>query len=186
MSGARKRQHGGDGADGGDKGLLNEVLPDPRQAVDDLAAGGPRSRTAEHLKRILAAAGAGLALEAACVVHSDDAATQTKPIPQTAPQGDPPPPPPPPPPEPGGYGVVDPMPMPYLEPDTRPGTLKLESTPVARIFVDGVPTGRETPRALELPTGRHTISLKAKGRTTMTFTVDIAPGETISEKRQLD
>jgi PEGA domain len=44
-----------------DKKMLNELLPDPKQAEEDLARGGPRDRTRAHLKRIVAA---GLAMAA--------------------------------------------------------------------------------------------------------------------------
>ena len=37
------------------KGLSNEKLPDPKSAPSELSKGGPRTRTAAHLKRIVAA-----------------------------------------------------------------------------------------------------------------------------------
>jgi len=202
---------GGDDGDGGDrsdgeaaraKGLANEMLPDPSQAEDDLAAGGPRGRTIDHLKRILAAAGAGLALQGSAVLGAEgsapsggaarDKGSDTSGKGSPAADQPPPPPPPPPtlPPEPPGYGVVDPLPpsdripRPVPAHPIRTGKLRLMSTPEADIIVDDAPTGKKTPQHLRLPPGVHTITLRA-GKLEQTFTVEIVEGKTITEKRDL-
>ncbi len=96
------------------KGLANEILPDPSQAEQDLAAGGPRGRTVEHLKRILAAATLAFAAEG-CTTPSGGAPEKKGSDPGSQGGGPPTPPPPPRLPEPAGYGVVDPLPDPSYE-----------------------------------------------------------------------
>lgn len=113
---------GNDERDQRAKGLANEILPDPSQAEDDLAAGGPRGRTVEHLKRILAAAGAAVTLQGAVAVvvaaegcTPSGGAAEKKASDAGSKDGGQPAPPPTRPPEPPGYGVVDPIPEPYDE-----------------------------------------------------------------------
>src|SRR5579859_5118546 len=95
-----------------DKKLLNEVLPDPKQAKDDLARGSPRDRTSQHLKRILAAGVAALGMGG--LARADTSTPPGGKNPTDGKQGDKPPVPKPPVPDPG-YRVVDPVPMPYIE-----------------------------------------------------------------------
>ena len=105
------------------KGMANEILPDPSQAKHDLAEGGPRGRTIEHLKRILAAAALTVAASGctpsggAADKKAGDAGTK-----EAAPDGRSVPPPPPQPPPPivdPGYGVVDPLPDPSYRSDSE-------------------------------------------------------------------
>ena len=60
------------------KHLLNEVLPDPKNAGSDLAEGSPRSRTVKHLKRILATS---LAVPLAAAVTSCHGYVVVDPVP---------------------------------------------------------------------------------------------------------
>ena len=89
-----------------DKRMLNEILPDPTRAAADEDAGGPRARTADHLKRILAAS---LTLKLA----TDAAACGHKPQIPEPPHQQPPP----------SYGVVDPVPPPPTIPGPREAPL---------------------------------------------------------------
>jgi hypothetical protein len=170
-----------------EKKLQNEILPDPSQAETDLTAGGPRRRTIEHLKRILATAGTGLALQGPAVACAQDAGSPGGATSKPADAGrqDRPTPPPTPPPEPPSYGVVDPIPYPAQDPEApRPGKLRLISKPEAEIIVDGEATGKRTPHRLRLNAGSHTITLRA-GAVEQTFTVEIESGKTVTEKRDL-
>src|SRR5438067_6269926 len=103
------------------KKLLNEVLPDPKQAERDLGAGSPRDRTAAHLKRIVAAA-AALHLGAAVADNSvpgdkgKDGKNQKPPEAQKPPEK---------PPEQPGYLVVDPVPPPYINRNEGEGWLRI-------------------------------------------------------------
>jgi hypothetical protein len=175
-------------SDENDKGMLNEILPDPTRGAEDLADGLPRRRTADHLRKILAA---GLALQLASDIAgcSSPAPTPPKP-PAMAPPGQQPNtrnPPAPPwlPPNGPGYGVVDMLPNPSLLP--LGGFLSLTSTPVARITIDGRETGLDTPQAaIPLRPGRHRIRLDVPAeQMSRTFEVEIASGETLIEDRDL-
>ena len=185
-----------------DKKLLNEVLPDPGQAKE-AARGTPRDRTVEHLRKVMAAA-AGLALAPGAVL-----ADVTPPPGKdgNAKQGDPsksgdgkakdgdagkkgkqaqkqkPPPA-----EPPSYGVVDPMPEPYIDKKGKPGFLRLSSTPVgAHISIDGVDGGLKTPQAkIQLQPGYHAVTLtSADGKSSQSFTVQIRSRETATETHDL-
>jgi hypothetical protein len=149
-----------------DKGLLNELLPDPNRALKDLAEGTPRGRTAEHLKRVLAA---GLALSLSTEVAGCGSPGRSAQKPD----------------EPRGYGVVDPVPPP--PPFVIPGFLSLKSTPVANITIDGQPTGLKTPQMnISLAAGIHTIRLDVPAKKLeQNFSVEIISGNTRSEVRDL-
>jgi hypothetical protein len=153
--------------DKNEKRMLNEILPDPERAATELASGGPRKRTAEHLKRILTMSLVG----AAGAIAPKGEAT---PVPRQQRQERPPfivvdslPPPPPPPPQP-----------------PKPGYLSITSTPVADITIDGKATGLKTPQVLELKPGTHTIKLTA-GDLEDTFMIQIDAEKTRSEERKL-
>jgi hypothetical protein len=149
-----------------EKRLLNEILPDPERAAEELSSGGPRKRTAEHLKRILAMSLVGPVVAGS--MAQDGKATQN---------------PPPPPPRPPAFGVVDPVPPPPPAPP-KPGYVSIKSTPVADIAIDGKATGLKTPQVIELKPGTHTIKLTA-GDLEQTFTVQIDSEKTKSEDRNL-
>ncbi|MCX7060563.1 MAG: SUMF1/EgtB/PvdO family nonheme iron enzyme [Gammaproteobacteria bacterium] len=57
--------------------------------------------------------------------------------------------------------------------DKLPGRLKLVSTPVAAISVDGKPYGNTPQEALELPAGRHQLSLSAARHQPQQIDIDI-------------
>lgn len=154
-----------------DKGMLNELLPDPTRTAAELSEGTPRSRTVDHLKRILAA---GLTLQLAGDVASCGSAPGDTQKPKE--------------PAPSSYGVVDPIPPPFIKRSEAPGFLTLKSTPSADITVDGTPTGLMTPQnKIELSPGIHTIGLTAPGRKKpeRSFSVEIVSGETRSEVHDL-
>jgi hypothetical protein len=143
--------------DGHDKGLSNEKLPDPTRVEPSRVPDSPRTRTAEHLKQLLAA---GLALQLAAGAACRSTGYLVV---------DPVPPPPPP---------RNPAPT---------GFLALTSIPVADISIDGRPTGLKTPQMkIELTSGTHTITLAVSGTSlTQTFTVDITTGVTTTLERVL-
>jgi hypothetical protein len=164
-----------------DKGLLNEVLPDPKQGERDLRGGSPRDRTSAYLRKVMAAA-AGIALNVQGASHADVTPPpkdgDKKPGDSRPKDGNKPKEPEPPPP----YGVVDPMPMP--PPDTgKPGILKLSSTPSgAAISIDGVAQNLKTPqKKLKLAPGMHTITLTTDKGVVGNFTVEIKPGQTLTQ-----
>jgi hypothetical protein len=145
------------------KRLLNEVLPDPERAAAELSAGGPRKRTAEHLKRILTLSLMGAA---GTMPHGTEAMPASKPRQERPP-----------------FRVVDSLPPPPVPPTPpKPGYLSLKSNP--DITIDGKATGLKTPQLIELKPGTHTIKLTA-GDFEQTFTVQIQPEQTRSEDREL-
>lgn len=169
------------------KRLLNEVLPDSKRATER-EGGTPRARTAEHLRRIMAA---GLVLQLSGDLAGCGSADPPKP-PEPAVQQ------PQPPrvssgregeasPSPGsvGYGVVDALPPPT--PPRALGFLHLESTPIANIIVDGRRTGLATPQTrLRLTAGSHEIRLEAEdGGLVDRFTVEIVGGALQSVTRNM-
>ncbi len=172
-----------------DKGMLNEVLPDPAQAKEE-RRGSPRERTSQHLQRVLAAA-AGLALTLQGVPgHADVTPPQKgqpdggkKPGDKDAKPGNPPKP------EPPGYGVVDPMPEPYIDRSVgAPGFLKLTTTPAgASILIDGKDTGSKTPqKKIKLTPGIHAVTVTSADKAVSeNFTVEIKSGATVTEARDL-
>lgn len=164
-----------------DKGLLNEVLPDPTAAARDLARGTPRERTRKHLGRLLAAAGLALPFAAA---RADNSLPPT----QTGDKGKPTdgnkgkPPQPSPPPEPPGYGVVNPMPPPFIERNDKPGFLTLRTTPPLPITLDGVATGLKTPQQrMKLSPGPHTLTFTDSNGVAHNFSVVIRSGRVQSQ-----
>jgi PEGA domain len=169
-----------------DKGLMNEVLPDPTRGAGE--RGTPRERTAGHLKRLLAA---GLAL-APGLVHADTTTPGGK-KPGDAGAAKPDdakgkPPQPPQQPQQPSYDVVDPIPPPYIEKKAPPGFLNLRSLPDAEIFVDGKNTGLKTPqKKIKLNPGTHAITLKVPEQALEeSFTVEIKTKETATITRKLE
>ena len=173
-----------------DKGLLNEVLPDPSQA-DDLKFGSPRERTTRHLRQILAAA-AGVGMIASGGARADNSIPPTgkeKPTDKTTP-GDKPPTKgePPhvtePPAKPPSYWVVDPMPPPTRIIQGPPGFVDIESTPPSSVFVDGTPEGATPIKHLSLDPGQHIIELRLPGQGEA-FTIMVKSGKTQVLKKDL-
>jgi hypothetical protein len=185
-----------------DKKLLNEILPDPTQAAD-AARGSPRERTVEHLRKVMAAA-AGLAMGAGTALadvtpppgkdgqaKQGDAAKQGDgkakdgDAGKTGKQAQKPKQPPPTPPS---YGVVDPMPEPYIDKKGKPGFLRLTTKPVgAHILIDGSDGGLKTPQSkISLSPGIHAVTISLPGKVNKNFTVEIRSGETISERYDLE
>jgi hypothetical protein len=158
------------------KGLINEVLPDPEQAARDLSSGSPRDRTTAHLRRIVAAAAAAaLPLSGALADNSvpggkkDDKKGTAESRPAS------------PPPE-VSYGVVDPMPPPYINKNPGEGTLRIESTPSGcRVSIDGVDTGLLTPiKKYTAAAGMHAISVTTPdGKITKNATIELKAKETV-------
>ncbi|HZS36946.1 MAG TPA: hypothetical protein VFF06_08970 [Polyangia bacterium] len=162
-----------------DKGLLNEVLPDPTRGAGE--RGTPRERTASHLNRLLAAAGLALAPGLARADNTvpggggkppGEAKPGKKPDDAKKPEE--------PKPEPPGYGVVDPIPEPYIEKKAEPGFLRLSSKPSCAISIDGKATGLMTPQQkIKLSPGLHTITLNVPSSTQQeNFTIEIRSNQT--------
>jgi hypothetical protein len=61
-------------------------------------------------------------------------------------------------------------------PHAATGTLRVTTTPWSEVFEGGRRLG-ETPVQLELPAGRHVLTLRAEGRPARTETVEITEGE---------
>jgi hypothetical protein len=155
------------------KKLLNEILPDPKQAERDLQKGSPRARTAEHLKRIVAAA-AALQLGTAVADNSvpgDKGKNGNKPPDAQKPPERPP--------EPPGYGVVDPMPPPYINRNEGEGYLTIESKPPgAQVMIDGASVGLTPVGKFTVTPGMHAITATAPGMVTKNLTVKVKKGKT--------
>jgi hypothetical protein len=68
----------------------------------------------------------------------------------------------------------------------RPAVLQVLTNPGASILVDGRPAG-EAPltRPLELPSGRHVVTLLKNGRTALSEEVELGAGETKNFRREL-
>jgi hypothetical protein len=179
---------------------MPEVLPDPTQAAEAGRA-SPRDRTIEHLRKVMAAA-AGLALGGSAALAdvtpppgNDGKAKQGDPNKtgdgkakeggdkkgKQAQQKKPEQPPP-------SYGVVDPMPEPYIDRKGKPGFLRVSSTPPgATILLDGNDSGLVTPQSsIKLQPGVHAITLNIpKRKISETFTVEIVSGQTVTEQHDL-
>ena len=171
-----------------DKGLATEILPDPTEAERSLGEGSPRERTAAHLRKIVAAA-AGMAFSAGIAGGAlgdatvpggdknggkDGKGKEVKPV-------EPKPPDP-------GYGVVDPIPEPYINRVQGTGFLEVRSTPDgAVISVDGTDIGKKTPlKKWKLQAGSHVITLvSADGKVTENVSVEIKPKQTVKLTRDL-
>jgi len=160
------------------KGLTNEVLPDPEQAARDLAGGSPRDRTAAHLRRIVAAAAAAALPFAGGGALADNSVPGGKNNDKkgTAESGRPSPPPD------IGYGVVDPMPPPYVNKNTGEGALRLDTTPSGcTVLVDGVKLREKTPvKKHKLSAGIHAISVTSPdGKLAKNATVQVKADELV-------
>jgi PEGA domain-containing protein len=155
------------------KKLLNEVLPDPKQAERDLKTGSPRDRTTAHLRRIVAAA-AALQLGTAVADNSvpgDKGKDGNKPPEAQKPPEKPP--------EPPGYLVVDPVPPPYINRNEGEGWLRIESKPPgAEVLVDGEVAGK-TPLKYKVAPGSHAVTAQLAGGPTANVTVDVKKGKTV-------
>jgi hypothetical protein len=164
-------------SDGNDeKGLMNEVLPDPT-AAKSAAKAGPRERTSAHLSRLLAAASLAVGGAAGADTTPPNAGKNDGNTPK---QGDKPSQPQPPP---RHYDVVDPIPQPYIDRSAAPGFLDLSSKPEAEITVDGEATNQKTPqKKLKLTPGVHAITLTVKKPAlSESFTVEISSGKTLKK-----
>ncbi|MBL0214405.1 MAG: PEGA domain-containing protein [Myxococcales bacterium] len=64
------------------------------------------------------------------------------------------------------------------------GTLKLQSKPAARIFIDGVDSGKTTPASMMLPAGKHKVTFLV-GAEKFTYQVAIEPDKTVSLTKDL-
>ena len=178
-----------------DKGLLNEVLPDPSLA-GDLKHGSPRERTARHLRQILAATAAGVSLLASGNVAQGDNSIPP-PGGATKPDGKgakgvkpeqkkhPPIKEPEPPQKPPGYWVVDPMPPPARIIEGA-GHLTLTSTPNAEIIIDGEASGTTPMLGFELASGHHVVELRpVGGGPSEVFAIELKKGESLTLKKDL-
>jgi hypothetical protein len=165
-----------------DKGMLNEILPDPKQAERDLARGSPRDRTSAHLRRIVAAAAAALLPLQGALADNSVPGDKTK---EDKKKGaDTQKPPDTPPPQPPGYGVVDPMPMPYVNPSGKTGILRVLTKPAgATVLLDGEDLGQKTPiNKYKLGVGPHTITVTSPdGTITKNLGIDMKAGQTVKE-----
>jgi hypothetical protein len=162
-----------------DKKLLNEVLPDPQQAERDLRTGSPRDRTRAHLKRIVAAAAAlqlGTAWADNTIPGGDkpknDKGKQTKKEPR--------------PPDPPSYGVVDPMPPPYINRNEGEAFLTIESTPPgAHVLIDGANVGQTPVTKSRVSPGTHAITVTNDFTNNKNVTVDVKRDKTVKQSFDL-
>jgi hypothetical protein len=140
----------------------------------------PRDRIASHLRRILVAAGMALPQ----IGHADTS-TPSGNKGKTPTKKDPPKSSPARPPTGHHYEVVDMLPEPYIE-RKETGTLELRSNPPgATILIDGKDPGKKTPlNKWKLAAGVHAVTVKLGG-VIQNFTVEIMPGETHVETRDL-
>jgi hypothetical protein len=61
---------------------------------------------------------------------------------------------------------------------SRPATVKLEIKPRAEVFLDGVSQGRTPPlTALQVPPGKHIVSLRQSGYRPVDLPLDVRAGE---------
>jgi hypothetical protein len=60
------------------------------------------------------------------------------------------------------------------------GTLAVDSTPKARVYIDDAPRGM-TPLRLDLPAGPHRVRLEGEGNKTRTLTVGVIAGQEVSQ-----
>lgn len=60
------------------------------------------------------------------------------------------------------------------------GTLAIDSTPKARVYIDDAPRGM-TPLRLDLPAGPHRVRLEGEGNKTRTLTVGVIAGQEVSQ-----
>ena len=64
------------------------------------------------------------------------------------------------------------------------GTLSIDSTPRARVFIDETPKGT-TPLRLDLPAGVHRVRVEADGGLTKTLEVNVVAGKEIAQLVEL-
>jgi hypothetical protein len=158
------------------KGMLNEILPDPKQAERDLKRGSPRDRTAAHLQRIVAAA-AALQLGTAIADNSvpGDKGKEGKGNEAQKPPDKPPP-------QDVGYGVVDPMPPPYINRNEGDSYLQIESKPDgAAVLVDGEAIGNTPIKKFRVSPGMHAITATAADGTSKNVTIKTKKGKTAKQ-----
>jgi PEGA domain len=157
------------------KGLINEVLPDPKQAARDLGDGSPRDRTMAHLRRIVAAAAAA-SLPLAGALADNSVPGGKKDDKKGTAEGSRPSPPPPD----LRYGVVDPMPAPYINKAVDEGTLRIESSsPGCTVLVDGTDVGKTPIKKFKTTAGMHAITVTTPdGQLSKNTTVEVKPKAT--------
>jgi hypothetical protein len=158
------------------KKLLNEVLPDPTLK----SVGSPRERTKAHLGRIVAAA-AALQLGTAVADNTvpgdkgkDGKDKQTQGTPQK-------------PPEPPSYGVVDPMPPPYINRNEGAAFITVESDPPgALVLIDGMSVGNTPLTKFQVSPGSHAVSVSsADGKITKNATLKVKKDKTAKQSFDL-
>lgn len=70
--------------------------------------------------------------------------------------------------------------------DAKVAVLKVSSNPpTAHVYLDGKPTGKQTPTELQLPRGRHTVSVRMDGFQPSTATFGVKGGEELEYHPQL-
>lgn len=65
------------------------------------------------------------------------------------------------------------------------GTLKIQSRPAARIFIDGADTGKTTPMVLQLTPGKHKVTFQLNDNK-YTFSTGVRAGEVVSLTKDLE
>ncbi len=81
------------------------------------------------------------------------------------------------------FGGASPAPPPAATVSAT-GTVSIDSTPRARVFIDESPKGT-TPLRLDLSTGVHRVRLEADSGLTKTFEVNVAAGKEVSQVVEL-
>ncbi len=81
----------------------------------------------------------------------------------------------------GGAGTTAP---PQVASMAATGTVSIDSTPRARVFIDESPRGT-TPLRLDLSTGVHRVRVEADGGLTKTFEVNVLAGKEVSQVVEL-
>src|SRR5262249_33079203 len=92
-----------------------------------------------------------------------------------------------PPPEPPSYGVVDPMPPPYINRNEGAAFLTIESDPPgASVLVDGAGVGNTPIEKFQVSPGSHAISVtSADGKITRNATVKVKKDKTAKQSFDL-
>ena len=167
-----------------DKGMLNEILPDPKQAERDLARGSPRDRTAAHLRRIVAATAAALLpLQGALADNSvpgDKSQGRQEEGHRRA--------------EASRQAAAGAAQLRRGRPDARAvrkrqrqdqSTLRVKpTTPAgATVLLDGEDIGQKTPiKKFKLGVGLHSLTITSPdGKNTQNLSLDMKAGQTIKE-----
>src|SRR6185436_10601961 len=84
--------------------------------------------------------------------------------------------------EPPSYGVVDPMPPPYINRNEGEGWLRIESKPPGvEVLVDGEAIGKTPVKKYKVIPGSHALTLRLPDGTATNLTVEVKKGKTVKQ-----